>query len=350
MTSWASDVLRSIQRLDRDGGRAEIDTPRQQADPKPSLNQFVILFKPEATALHQSVDVMAIFDHFWRVATEGSIELGRTQILSGTYLRKYGIISEHYGVINNVSVRGEASLTPEYRASLKAWISTGPDSTPARILGGHQFLENFTNFSPESLAELAKQQGTEPIGPGIYVSRISVGGEHVAVLNAFHPEQLLHFTHPSATTVAVDAVSDRPWGWLRQEFIGKTDPRHAAPDSLRYWALENASSLGIEEVSANRNCFHLSAGPVEGLAELKRFFGPPLPWKFDYSKTIFGNRLLQAGIEIEMINWILTNPLTRTPAGIFNIFDLTEELDSPEATALVLNIAKSMTNESIRDS
>jgi hypothetical protein len=232
---------------------------------------------------------------------------------------------------------------------LKAWISTDRYSAATRILGGHQFLEYFRNFSPESLAGLAKQEGTEKIGPGIYVSRVDVGDEHVAVLNAFHPEQLLHFTRPDATTVAVDAVSDRPWGWLRQEFIGTTDPRRAAPDSLRRWALENASRLGLDEVSANRNCFHVSAGPVEGLAELKRFFGLPLQPEFDYLKTVFANSLLQAGIEIEMIDWILTNPLTRTSAGIVSIFDLTEELDSPEATALVSNIAKSITKESIRD-
>jgi hypothetical protein len=345
MSSWADTVLQSIQELHIGGGRQEIVTPLT-VPTRPAANQFVILLKPEATSFHQGVDVIAILDYFYRAVMEARIFLDRTQVISASCLDEYGIISEHYGVINQVSVSGASALTPEYRASLNALKGTSRNAQNAPILGGHQFLDEYTSFNPEALADLAKQEGTTKIGPGIYLSLIPVEDEYVGVLNAFHPEQLLHFTRPGATTVVIDATSDRRWTWLRQRFVGTTDPQTAAPDSLRHWALQNRRQLGLQEVSANRNLFHVSAGPVEGLAELRRFFGPPLLPEFDYSKTVFGGSLLKIGVPTEAIDRILANPLIHTSTGEISLFDLTEELDSPRATALIPTIAESITRES----
>ena len=55
--------------------------------------------------------------------------------------------------------------------------------------------------------------------------------------------------------------------------IGTTDPSKAAADSIRGTLFADPAAFGLATVSSNFNGVHMSAGPLEGLVELVRFFG-----------------------------------------------------------------------------
>jgi hypothetical protein len=86
---------------------------------------------------------------------------------------------------------------------------------------------------------------------------------------------------------------------------------------------------GLKTVSSNFNGVHMSAGPLEALAELMRFFaGGAESYKFTA-------RLTEVGLSREQINWVLTNPVLSHLGKVQTAFDLTEELDSQAAADLL---------------
>jgi hypothetical protein len=111
--------------------------------------------------------------------------------------------------------------------------------------------------------------------------------------------------------------------------IGSTDPERAEPDSIRGRLFREREMYGLKTVSSNFNGVHMSAGPLEALAELMRFF------QGDVESYSFTAQLTQAGLSPERINWILTNPVLSHLGKVQTAFDLTEELDSQAAADLL---------------
>ena len=92
-------------------------------------------------------------------------------------------------------------------------------------------------------------------------------------LNGFHPRQLSFFTAADAACAFLHCSSATSWEQLRSDLIGSTDPSKAADGSIRGRLYADPAGFGLETVSYNFNGVHMSAGPLEGLAELQRFFG-----------------------------------------------------------------------------
>ena len=129
--------------------------------------------------------------------------------------------------------------------------------------------------------------------------------DQVIVLNGFHPRQLGFFTAADATCAFLHGSSDTDWETLRSELIGATDPAKAAAGSIRGRLKADPAAYGLSTVNSNFNGVHMSAGPLEGLGELDRFFGEvhALP---DWT---FAAALRNAGLTDDDLPGLVANPV-----------------------------------------
>ncbi len=135
-------------------------------------------------------------------------------------------MAQHYGVINQISDRRPARADRGAEAALVEQYGDALDG--AEVLGGHQFLERYPEFSPFSLAMLFSNASVGRLGPGTYAGQVTIDGTTVIILNGFHPRQLSFFTADDTVCAFLHGSSDTDWETLRSELIGATDPAKAA--------------------------------------------------------------------------------------------------------------------------
>ena len=130
----------------------------------------------------------------------------------------------------------------------------------------------------------------------VFTSRATrKNGEDFILVNGFHPAQLFHFTNETHRIVLVLVHSDTPWGTLRNEMVGATFPEKAVPNSIRGTLYANPNDYGLESVSIANNGVHLSAGPFEGLFEIRNFFGHILDLDVEKQPPLILKKMLAAG-------------------------------------------------------
>jgi hypothetical protein len=292
-----------------------------------NANEFVVFTKPEISMV-QRTEQEAIFgllkSHF---QTHG-VTLAEARLIPGEEFKESGAMSEHYGVINRVSTEGREALTADADHALRDRFGRELKSG-YQVYGGHQFLTAYPGFTPLSLAALFANTTVQRLGPGAYASAATIDSDNVIILNGFHPRQLEWFTRDDTACWFLHCFSESHWSDLRQSMIGSTDPERAEPDSIRGRLFREREMYGLKTVSSNFNGVHMSAGPLEALAELMRFFGGGSE---SYSFTA---QLTQAGLSPERINWLLTNPVLSHLGKVQTAFDLTEELDSKAGADLL---------------
>ena len=96
------------------------------------------------------------------------------------------------------------------------------------MLGGHQFLERYPDFSPFALGVLFANASVTRLGPGTYAGAVRLDGDQVIILNGFHPRQLGFFTAEDTVCAFLHGSSETDWEVLRSDLIGATDPSKAA--------------------------------------------------------------------------------------------------------------------------
>ena len=195
----------------------------------------------------------------------------RVKIMTGPELEAAGAMQQHYGVINQISREGRPALTEAAEQALQD--SYGDALDGSEVIGGHQFLDRYPEVSAYALAMLFANADVQRLGPGTYAARLRMDADQVVVLNGFHPRQLGFFTAADATCAFLHGSSDTDWEALRSELIGATDPAKAAAGSIRGRLKADPAAYGLSTVNSNFNGVHMSAGPLEGLGELDRFFG-----------------------------------------------------------------------------
>jgi hypothetical protein len=169
------------------------------------------------------------------------------------------------------------------------------------------------------------------LGPGAYAAPVRIDGATVVILNGFHPRQLGFFTATDAACAFLHASSPTDWEVLRTELVGVTDPSQATARSLRGTLYADPAAFGLTAVNSNFNGVHMSAGPLEGLGELDRFFGEVQPLT-DWS---FARTLAAAGASAEAVTGFLENPVIESDGERGTAFDLTEGVN-PEPAAKLL--------------
>ena len=169
------------------------------------------------------------------------------------------------------------------------------------------------------------------LGPGTYAGLVKIDGTPVVILNGFHPRQLSFFIAEDTVCAFLHASSPTSWGTLRSDLIGTTDPAKADGASIRGRLFADPAGFGLETVSYNFNGVHMSAGPLEGLAELNRFFGSGAP----IASWTFAQALAGAGLTEDGVADLLENPTIEAGGERGTAFDLTEGLDAADAAPLL---------------
>lgn len=312
-----------------------VEQYRAQVAPTPQ-NEFCLFLKPEVTELpdDQISAVAAVIDE---VLEAYGVEISAAVALGGPYISRNRLAQLHYGVINTISRLGLAALSAGAKQELERHFR--PDDID--VLGAHQFLDRYPFFTPTALAVFYDNLENLKLGGGAHCVHSIVRGRNTVILNGFHPEQLEFYENPRAKLFVFAMKTSATWHDLRARMTGSTNPQRAETGSIRARLLEDRARLGLKEVSSGRNCVHVSAGPLEAMVEIARYFT-------DHSRerslrvhdTTFGRRLAALGLERDHIDFISTNPAMGE--GEVSAFDLTEELDSEDAARKLASLLKSI--------
>ncbi len=299
-------------------------------------HQFLLFLKPEATALHDDVKVKDIMNMVFERLNHFEVTVHAIRILPSSYLSKHAILDQHYGVINAISKQGESALTEQAREKLHSEFADDL-AQGAKVLGGHQFLEAQPEFTPLTLCTLSDNLGTSKLGGGSYCMRINMQGQIYLVLNPFHAFQLVPYTTPGRAIIAIEGRANQDWEVLRGKLTGTTDPTKAEAGSIRAELLANQEAFNLKEVNQGSNGVHLSAGPLEGMVELQRFFTDhDAGTTIELADTLFGSQLLTAGVDAEKLTALAGNPELTVDGKSISAFDLTEEINANESVKRLL--------------
>lgn len=296
-------------------------------------HEFLFFIKPEILQIEDVNKIETILEMLLRKISQFGFLIREIRILGASYLEKYNIIAQHYGVINSLSREPLNGFTNEAKNKFREVYGHAPEDV--KVLGSLQFLQQYPSFTPDSLQKFWQQSQTAKLSGGNYCARVIVGGEEIYVINGFHPRQLVHFTEAGRMIIPFKLTGNLDWAVARNEFIGKTNPSDAAPGSLRNELLLNKEKFGLNEVSSSQNGFHLSAGPVEGLVELMRYGSDFLTGDIKkFTDFSFGKQLLKTFSE-EKTTIICSNRIILYKGNRISTFDLTEEKNSGEAIELL---------------
>lgn len=328
MADLKEEILKYVAAA-RDGQLKDKKILREY-DPKKSSeykHQLLFFFKPELTT-DATVKLDAISDLVFDNFAKKEISVGAVAVLPGEYLKEKDIMIQHYGVIAYISKNGEQAISESAKAVLQEKFKAQLDAG-AQVLGGHQFLDKFPDISAYALSVLNDNLGTTRLGSGTYAMNIKVDGKPYIVLNPFHAYQLVPYTSPKRSIVLLELLTNAPWSVLRNEVCGVTDPSAADASSLRNQLLQKKTDFGLLAVDKSCNGIHMSAGPLEAMVELQRFF------EVDTSATSFGRKLSEAGVSDERIGKLKQNAPLEKDGKTISAFDATEEKDADEAVTIL---------------
>lgn len=241
--------------------------------------------------------------------------------LSGDELRKKKTLAKHYRTIDRYSCSSK-ELTETELCQIKSNFGSG-----AEIYGGMEFVSRFSEVTPSKLLEKWRSKKVLKLRSGVYFQCFQFDElpHAVVIINGFYPHQLNYYYRPEAWVRACCIRTNRSWKDIRQ-LLGSTDPSVADQASLRGVLHSSRHEFNLPFGSHDFNFLHISAGPIEGLAELLNF-GAAEPLNLRISQTISGLALQGAGFRDELIRYLLDDP--ETDHG--RVFTFTEELDTDAA-------------------
>jgi len=299
-------------------------------------NEFLFFIKPEITVYSEKINLKTILQLIFEKLESSDMKIKTARIMSGKYLDDYDIISQHYGVINKLSVDAKNMLSADAKSRFKEIFHHTADESI--ILGSLEIMDHYPFFTPESLDFVWQNSPAHKLAGGTYAEQLRFDGKELFLINGFHPRQLTHFIEQGKSIITFTLVSDIKWKDAREKLIGRTNPAEAMPGSIRNELLQNQIALGLQNVSSSLNGVHLSAGPVEALAELIRFNSDyAANRKSNPSDYQFGRQLLSV-LNKEELNDILNNKNVQADGKSVSVFDLTEDKDSEEALNLMKKI------------
>ncbi len=300
--------------------------------PPDTRNEAVIFLKPELVS-DKNVKLESVLKLVQKTLSQHAVEVVAAAVQSGTYLASHNIIPRHYGAINKVSREGRNALTPTADRKLKSAFSEQLKAG-AEVLGGHQFINKHPYFTATALSVLWDVKGAQSVklAPGVYAVDFQVLEHRVIILNGFHPFQIEYYTAPRKAILAMIVRSRTPWSILRNNLIGSTDPSAADAGSIRNELLKNKRKWKIRDINKSLNGVHMSAGPVEGFFEIRRFFQSIADVE-ECSNFFCAYR--QAGLDETKLDTLSANPTLGVGKKQIPLFDATEEMEMSEAISLL---------------
>jgi len=322
-------ILEAFKKVTSGSVDAEFVSPYNPVDH--NTNQFVFFLKPEAT----TGNLEYILNLSLEVLSKAGVKFGAIRVIGGPYLDKHNIMVEHYGVISKISKEGYEVISDAAKTKLHDTFAEDL-KVAGNPVGGHQFLKANPDISPLALLTINDNVGTTRLAGGTYLCKFKLLGQTQLVLNPFHAFQLVPFVKKGNALVLFECSSNMSFEDLRQKLCGATNPAKADEGSIRAELLKNKEKTGMVEVNLSSNGCHMSAGPLEGLVELKRFLSDLDNGKtVDYTSLAFGAHLASVGLSVTDINHLATNPNVSLDGKTESVFDLTEEKSYAESAQLL---------------
>jgi hypothetical protein len=292
------------------------------------LNELLFFIKPEITqGSKQSINrvLKLIFESF----DNYNLKISGLVILGAEELKKYDLISKHYGVINAISKHGLKELSEQAKINFDKTFHCNIEQV--KIYGPYEFMEKFDYFNELSLNVLWENQENFKLSSGIFCEKIKVFEEEIYVLNGFHPHQISNYTKEGSFIIVFALQTNTKWNVLRKEMIGATDASKADKNTLRRVFFDNKNELGTLKINQGYNGVHLSAGPIEALSEIIRFMSNyDENKKLNINDTAIGKYMLKNGLKEDDILLLLKNPIMDENGRKVTAFALTEEMDLNE--------------------
>ncbi|BDT94145.1 hypothetical protein IFM12275_41210 [Nocardia sputorum] len=299
-------------------------------------NEFCLFLKPELTELSPE-NFVKVWAEISEILDRFSVNVVAWTALPGSVLAETGAIQAHYGVIDKIARHGRTALSAEAESNLRTLLDD-KWSTATSTTGAFQFLEKYPFFSTTALAILFDNVGSVRLAGGSYAAPVNVRGENQIVFNGFHPDQLQRFTNDSASILVLWCASETSWVDLRKHMTGATNPENSEPGSLRGTLLRRQDEFGIPEFNTGMNGIHVSAGPIEGIIELVRYFGASD--NATYADTKLGRAILEEGLGEATLRQFEDNVTIDVDGTPTPIFDATEELDTDQALEFLRTVLK----------
>jgi len=291
---------------------------------QPDTNQFLFFLKPEATTANVEYILKLSLD----VLAKAGVKFGAVRVVGGPYLDAHNIMVEHYGVISKISKEGHSIISDAAKAKLNETFQKEIE-TAGLPLGGHQWLAQNPDFTPLALTTINDNIGTTRLAGGTYLLKFNLLGKLQLVLNPFHAYQLVPFIKKGNALIVFECSSSQSWEDLRSKLCGATNPEKAEAGSIRSELLKNKEATGMVAVNMSANGVHMSAGPLEGLVELQRFFSDGK--KADLKSFAFGAHLSSLGLSDAQIENLAENPNLPHEGKTESVFDMTEEKSHAES-------------------
>lgn len=301
-----------------------------------ALNQLLFFLKPECFLDGEGSLVEQRLRRVLSKLAESDVHVSGAALVQGRRLEELGVMDRHYGFINTLSKSASSALSIDDRSRILAELD--PDSEQPLILGGHEFLSKNPAYNEQQLNELWLSKKSKKIRSGIYVQRYAIDGQNIILVNAFHPMQLSHYTHPDHMILLLLVHSDRDWRFLKDDLIGDTYPERAVPESIRGHFYASRQEYAFTDVSIAHNCVHLSAGPFEAMFELKNFLESMAHVAFSLSETRMSRLMVRAGLTMADITTCLENPTALIADTEMDLFTFTENKNSDTALKEYIDI------------
>ncbi len=292
-------------------------------------NELVLFVKPEAFMLGSSEQTEKVVELVQAKLREFDAEVAGVALIGGQALDRLEIMSAHYGLINRLSRGASHMLSDEDREKIAAALDTPLDAY--EIVGGHEYLAQYPNETSRDLDTLWFSGRSTKIRSGFYVKPVEKDGRKLVLVNAFHPEQLNHFTDATHRIALFLIHSNTNWSALKNQMVGATFPDKADTGSIRGVLHHNAGDYGFESVTIANNVVHLSAGPFEALFEIVNFFGKLTDIDPRVTQPLLVQRMLAAGLTLDDALGALENPIVTEDPKPTDLFSATEDMDSDAA-------------------
>lgn len=311
-------------------GRVSLYTA-DNTSPDGYANEMLFFIKPELTrSCAMPINLGAILDLIFPQLEKYGMKILDVTLLGAQYMRESGAIASHYGVINRIANNAVAAMSATAKDTFKAKF--GQSVEEAKPLGAFELIKLYPFLNAESLDMVWQNaQGFTKLAGGTYCKTVEFDAQTFRLVNGFHPRQLAHFEEEGRSIVTFRLVTNTDWATARNDLIGATNPEKANAGSLRRTFLEKKEELGLEEVSQGINGVHLSAGPIEGLAELCRFSGVNLQSDIMGMQGFLLGKHLLASADETTIRTILSDSSLTVNGKSLSVFEATEEQNTADA-------------------
>jgi hypothetical protein len=296
-------------------------------------NQLLFFYKPGAFFPGGFSQKRNLFNMVAEKFAQHQVEVAGVMLLSGKQLEEYSIMDRHYGYINKLSRTAGQILTTDELDQIGKLLAIG-DIGNYRVLGGHEFLQNYPEFDEISLNRFWAEKKSLKLRSGFYFQEYTVEQDRVILVNGFHPEQLRVYTAPAHRVIVFLVNSDTDWHTLKHDLAGDTFPERAVPHSIRGEIFKNRDRYGIPNPSISSNTIHLSAGPFEALFEINNFLQHINEIGFKLDNTTIARRFNDAGLKMTDTVHCLKNPVALVDGTSTDLFTATEDMDTREAVTL----------------